>query len=405
MNSLDGGGQQNPIKQPQPTVEVNQPSQNNNWGASTNPKVKLKQKRTVPLFATILISAGFSLLFGLISFLAAVGVNSSKSVETRVEQRQEVISAEGDLFNRISSEVGQSVVSILVGSGDTAQAAGTGFVINDKGLIITNKHVVSGSGSTMQIVDFKNREYSATMVGVDPSNDIAFIRVEGLDSEVKPAKLADSSSVKVGDKVLAIGNALGEFQNSVTSGIISGLGRPIEVGDEQGESYESLFNLLQTDAAINPGNSGGPLVNMAGEVIGINTAIAQEAEGIGFSIPINDTKSLIAQVENGGGLAQRPFLGVQYVEVNSRVATRLNLTVDSGALVYAYGQNPVEAGSPAAQAGLQEYDVITKMGNYVIGKDLSLPGALAKFKPGESVNLEILRGGRTITITVILATR
>jgi len=365
-----------------------------------NKDISFKSPKVVSLRAALLISIFFAIVFSSLSVLASWLILKSNHT-ANIQTSREVISSEGEVFNKIASEVGQSVVSILAPTNDGESAAGTGVLIDDKGLILTNKHVVSQSSGNVQIVDYKNVKHQATILGRDPSNDLAFLRISDLEG-IPPAKLGDSSSVKVGDKVLAIGNALGEFQNTVTSGIISGIGRPIEVSDENGASYESLFNLIQTDAAINPGNSGGPLVNINGEVIGINTAIVQDAEGLGFSIPINDAKTLIAQVQQNGDLGQKAYLGVRYINLTPSISRQLGVNITEGALIYNSQASPIEQGSPAEKAGLQEYDVIISVSDTPLNSKTSLSTALAKFKPGQEVELTISRNNQQQKLKVTL---
>jgi serine protease Do len=215
--------------------------------------------------------------------------------------------------------------------------------------------------------------------------------------------LGDSSKMEVGDKVIAIGNALGQFQNTVTTGIISGYGRDVTAGDQSDQqSSENLTDLFQTDAAINEGNSGGPLVNINGEVIGINTAIASGAQNIGFAQPINDLKALISSVLDNGQLEQ-PYLGVRYVSLTNDLAKEFNLKVNRGAYITSGdNQSAVVSGSPAEQAGLKDHDVITKVNNVSIDDKTSLTSALSRFKVGDRVSLTVVRDGKTITIKATL---
>lgn len=362
-----------------------------------------KNQKTISLKLAVLSSLVFAVLFSSLSLLASWFIISNKVLpKNNFEQRQEIISSEGDVFNKVASEVGKSVVSIVTTGSNGGSAAGTGVVINKNGLILTNKHVIPSGSSQIEIIDHTNTKYSAQVLGRDPSNDIAFLKVQDLPETVPPAKLADSSNVKVGDKVLAIGNALGEFQNTVTSGIVSGIGRPIEISDEYNQNFESLFNLIQTDAAINPGNSGGPLVNLNGEVIGINTAIVQDAQSLGFSIPINDTKGLISQIEQTGGLGSKAYLGVRYLNLNSSISQSLGLEITQGALVYDSRGNPIESNSPASQAGLKQYDVITQISDIKITQTNNLSSTLAKFKPSQEVELTIYRDGQSTKLKVTL---
>ena len=243
---------------------------------------------------------------------------------------------------------------------------------------------------------------NVTVVGRDPrdSVDIAFLKIKDVNN-LTPAKLGDSSKVRVGEKVVAIGNALGQFQNTVTTGVISGLSRPIVAGDGSAGGTESLTNLFQTDAAINPGNSGGPLVNVNSEVIGINTAVAgQGAQNIGFAIPIDDVKGLISGVLETGKL-QVPYLGVRYIQLDEDIAYEFNLDTTEGAYIWSGrdGAVTILPGSPAEKAGLKEKDIIVKVNDISINQNVN---ALSNFRVGEVVTLTVVRDGQEITVPVTL---
>jgi serine protease Do len=262
--------------------------------------------------------------------------------------------------------------------------------------------VVNDANATYTVVTNDGKSYAAKVVSLDRVNDVAFVRITA--SNLPVVQLADSGAVKVGQKVVAIGNALGQFQNTVTEGIISGLGRPIMAGDQVGGDPEPLQNLLQTDAAINPGNSGGPLVNLDGQVVGINTAVAgQGAQNIGFAIPINDVKPLLASVKSVGRIV-RAYLGVRYVLIDKQTATANSLPVDRGAWVRAADDaNPgVVADSPAAKAGVKEGDIITKIGNDTVDATHSLQSLIGKHKVGDKVAVTVLRDGKTQTLNATL---
>jgi serine protease Do len=234
------------------------------------------------------------------------------------------------------------------------------------------------------------------------------LKIEDTNGEkLVPAELGDSSKVQIGDAVVAIGNALGQFQNTVTSGIISGHGRQVQASEQgTGENAENLNDLFQTDAAINEGNSGGPLVNMNGQVIGINTAIAGDAQNIGFAIPINDVKGLVDQVLSTGKF-ERPYLGVRYVPLTADYAYEYNLSVNRGAYLapsQVTGQPAVVSGSPADKAGLKEKDVITQVDGTNIDETHSLTSLLGQHKPGDKVKLTVVRSGKTLHIEVKLGT-
>ena len=308
----------------------------------------------------------------------------------------------------VVKKVSPSVVSItskttgysFFGTAQSQEGAGTGIILTADGLIMTNKHVVEGDTASYSVFTSDGHEYKgAKVVARDSVNDIAFLRITA--SGLVPAELGDSAAAKVGQRVVAIGNALGQFQNSVTEGIISGLGRPITAGDGQGNS-EPLQNLFQTDAAINPGNSGGPLVNLEGQVIGMNTAVAGNAQNIGFAIPINETKSLIDSVKTKGKIS-RPYLGVRYIPITKDFASRNNLKITDGAYVYGDQQNlAVVPDSPAAKAGFVSGDIITKIGDKTIDASNSLTALVGAHKVGDKISITYIRGSETKTVEVSL---
>ena len=312
-------------------------------------------------------------------------------------------------ISSVVSKVSPSVVSILTTQpaatpyyGASEQdGAGTGIIIGKDGYIITNKHVIDGA-TTVGVVLADGTAYDKVqVVGTDPLNDVAFLKVDGV-SNLPAAELGDSTSVRVGQSVIAIGNSLGQYQNTVTSGIISGTGRPVSAQAGTGSAVEDLTDLIQTDAAINPGNSGGPLLNLKGQVIGINTAVAQDAQGIGFSIPIGSTKGLIKEVLAGNGV-NRAYLGVNYIPITADVAKHYSLSVKQGAYVYKGGGSAIVAGSPAAAAGVKDKDIITKVGDVAVGDRGSVASLVGEYAPGDTIQLTILRGDQTTTLKVTLA--
>lgn len=337
--------------------------------------------------------------------------------------QQKVVTSESQLVSSIAKTVGASVVSVNV-EGQTAtenffgfsqptqtEAAGTGIVISSDGLIVTNRHVVPSGTTSVSVTlsdgtELKNVQVLGRTADSD-SLDVAFLKITNTEGhKLQPAIIGDSSKVQVGDAVVAIGNALGQFQNTVTSGIISGYGRSVTAGDSQGSSSENLDDLFQTDAAINEGNSGGPLVNMNGQVIGINTAIAGDAQNIGFAIPINDVKGLIGQVLKTGKFS-RPYLGVRYIPLTADVAQQYGLSVSSGAYIAPAvdaSQPSVASGSPADQAGVREGDIITKVDDTKIDQNHSLTSLLDQHQPDDKVTLTLIRAGKAITKDVTLGT-
>ena len=273
------------------------------------------------------------------------------------------------------------------------QDIGTGFVI-DGGLVVTNKHVVVSTDGKYRVITKDDKEFQVSKIYRDPTNDIAILKVDGMS--VPSIKLGDSGNLKVGQFVIAIGTALGEFRHTVTTGVISGLGRGIQAGDPFGGNAEQLDNVIQTDAAINPGNSGGPLLNIVGEVIGINVAVAQGSQNIGFALPINSVKEVVNSFQKTGSF-ERPFLGVRYRMVSQKAAI-LN-DVPQGAYV-----EDVVTGSPADKGGILSGDIITKIdGSKIDGKDDSgLAKEIARKKVGETVEIEIWRDGEIKNLKVTL---
>lgn len=321
-----------------------------------------------------------------------------------IGQKTVQVNEESDVIS-VGEKVGPSVVSItgeratmnFFGQISKSESSGTGFIVSADGYVVTNKHVVA-EGANYSVFTNEGKEYPAKVMAKDPYFDIAILKIEA--KNLKPVEFGDSDSIKVGQRVIAIGNALGQFQNTLTTGVVSAIGRAIEAGDAAGEA-EVLENLIQTDAAINPGNSGGPLLNIAGQVIGINTAVASGAEGIGFSIPVNAVRTAIRSVAEKGKIT-RPMIGVRYINITKEFAARNNLKVQSGALLYAENQEAVLPGSPAAKAGLRQDDIIIKINNEKIGQGKSLVGLITKYQPGEKISLTYLRGGKEKTIDLVL---
>lgn len=277
---------------------------------------------------------------------------------------------------------------------------GSGFIISADGMIVTNKHVVVDEEAEYTVLMNDEKKYPAQVLARDPINDLAVLKIEAKD--LPTVELGDSGNLKVGQSVIAIGNALGEFRNTVSVGVISGLARSITAGGA-GVS-EELTNIIQTDAAINPGNSGGPLLNIAGQVIGINTAVAQGAQGIGFAIPINEVKNSIETVKKEGKIV-RPWLGVRYVMLTEDIAKQNNLAVSEGALIIRGEQRTdlaVIPGSPADKAGLVENDIILEVnGAKLTGKNI-LAKEVGKYKPGEEITLKVWHKGETKEVKVKL---
>jgi serine protease Do len=281
---------------------------------------------------------------------------------------------------------------------------GSGFIVSPDGLIITNKHVVSDQSSSYSVILNNGKQYEAKIVAVDPVNDLAFIKIDA--SGLPLLKFADSNNLKIGQTVIAIGYSLGEFENSVSKGIISGLKRQVIAGSGVGES-ERLSEVIQTDAAINPGNSGGPLLNLQGEVIGVNVAMAQGAENVGFALPGDLAKKDIESVQRKGKISQ-PYLGVRYLIVNKQIQQQNNLPNDYGALV-ARGQSAADLavvpGSPADKAGIIENDIILEIDGKKVDESNTPGDILSKYNVGDKVTLKIWHKGEEKTVDAVLGER
>jgi serine protease Do len=280
---------------------------------------------------------------------------------------------------------------------------GTGFIISEDGLILTNKHVVSDEEADYTVILNDGRRFEAEILARDPILDIAIVKIEARDLPV--VILGDSDSLQIGQTVIAIGFALGEYQNTVTKGVVSAIGRTVTASGARGA--ELLEGVIQTDAAINPGNSGGPLLNLAGQVVGVNTAISREGQLIGFAIPINPVKKVINSIKKYGRIV-RPMLGVRYRMITKEMAKINNLPVDYGALI-SRGSKPEEIavlpGSPADKAGIVENDIILEINGQKLDENHSLVKEIAKYEPGQEIELLLLHKGKERRIKVILEER
>lgn len=368
----------------------------------------------VGLFGLSLVMGGLGSFATL--YLVANNATARQSLhffdgETSATIKQEkIIVEESSAIIETVERVSPSVVSItttrnvrdFLGNVFEQTGGGTGFIITNNGYILTNKHVVEDTRAEYTVITADGKNYVATVVDLDPVMDLAVVKIDA--TGLTAVKLGDSEDLQIGQWVVAIGNALAEFQNSVTVGVISAKDRQITAGGAGGA--ERLEGLLQTDAAINPGNSGGPLVNLAGQVIGITTAKVQssEAQNIGFAIPINVAKTAINSVLETGRIV-RPMLGIRYLPITKEIARLEELPVDHGALLIRGqqgGQVAVVADSPAAKAGLKEGDIITHLNGEEITETRSLARLLQQYTVGEEVKITYLRDGTSTDVTVTL---
>ncbi len=278
---------------------------------------------------------------------------------------------------------------------------GSGFIISSDGLILTNRHVVVDNDADYTVLTNDGKEYKAKVLAKDSVNDLALVKID--TKGLVPVPLGDSSGIQIGQTAIAIGYALGEYKNTVTRGVVSGVNRVVQAEDGTGET-EVIQEAIQTDAAINPGNSGGPLLNLAGEVIGINTAINSQGQSVGFAIPINIAKRSVESVKKYGKII-RPWLGVRYIPIDSTVKEKNNLSVDYGALIVGNSERKelgVIAGSPAQKGGLSEGDVILEVNKQKIDEGHSLAHEIAKYTPGDKVVLKVLSKGKEKEVTITL---
>ncbi len=287
----------------------------------------------------------------------------------------------------------------------TKIGGGSGFIVSPDGFVLTCNHVVSDPEADYTVLVTPKEKYPAKVLARDPLVDIAVLKIDA-KKPLPYLELGDSNKIELGEQVLAIGNPLGEFEDTLSAGIVSGLSRKITAYGGLPFKATTLRGLIQTDAAINPGNSGGPLVNMEGKVIGINTAMVMGAENIGFAIPINYAKRILAEVKKYGRI-RRPFLGVRYVILNEQIAKAQKLPVNYGALIVreSFGEPAIIKDSPAEKAGLKEYDIILEMDGKKITEENPLADILATKKIGDEINLKVLREGKMLEIKVKLGER
>lgn len=325
--------------------------------------------------------------------LAAVAPTAKTITATAPKTEEEAVIAtyEGLLPSVVSILITERVSNDLGEVSLQETGGGTGFFVSADGYIITNKHVVSQQNVNYTVITNTGKEYVGSVLARDPLFDIAILKVEG--SGFKPAKLGDSDKLRIGQTVIAIGNVLTEFQNSVTRGIISGVGRTITASGS--DLTETIEGAIQTDASINPGNSGGPLVNLKGEVIGINTAIYRSGEALGFAIPVNTAKNALDKFKKFGEIT-RTFLGVRYIMLNRYLSFANKLPVREGAYVMLPqpgGDPTVIPDGPADTAGIQPGDVILEVDGKKLTALNSLSSAISKYDPNTEVTLKVLRAG------------
>lgn len=329
-----------------------------------------------------------------------ININSTKTEKLVLEESSAITESVKKVAPAVVSISTSRDVINFFGQITEEKGGGTGFIITNDGLIATNKHVVSDESAQYTVFTADGKDYSAKILAQDPFNDLAVLKIEA--SGLATVELGESNDIQVGQWVLAIGNALGEFSNSVTVGVVSAKERQITAS---GSGFtEKLEGLLQTDAAINPGNSGGPLVNLKGQVIGINTAIAGNAQNIGFAIPIDTAKKAMESIKKTGKIS-RPMMGIRYVPITKEIAKINKLNIDHGVWILrgnSRSEVAVVPGSPADKVGLMENDIITSIDGMEINEKQSLLKILQKYSVGDEVELKVLRKGKEMNVKLKL---
>ncbi|OGF63376.1 hypothetical protein A2926_03940 [Candidatus Giovannonibacteria bacterium RIFCSPLOWO2_01_FULL_44_40] len=333
---------------------------------------------------------------------AVVSIAASKNVEL-VEEDLMKMGMDPRMFEeRLFGEADEK--------GNVSVAGGSGFIVDSSGIVLTNKHVIQDKEAAYKVIIGRDK-YDVEIVDRDPLSDIAILKIVGHDGGFPVIKLGTSKNLKLGTCVIAIGNALGEFQNSVSTGIVSGLSRFLSAITDMEGHQQRLRGLIQTDAAINPGNSGGPLINLDGEAIGINAAIVFGAQNIGFAIPIDQARKDLEEIKKYGHI-RSPFLGVRYVILNKVAANHFRIPVDHGALIVrerlpgGLAASPaVLPGSAAAEAGIKEHDIILAANDKIITEKETLEDILSECKIGDNLKLKVLRKGKEVDCDIKLEDR
>lgn len=375
--------------------------------------MKSSKKTKYPMIIAIILVSYFFIQLGLFRIFSGLVNKTNKSANFNFSDNKGVSSFSGQIdpksIEGVANKVSQSVVSIVsksqkgtkyFSSGFGSASAGTGIIVSENGYILTNKHVVEGSSDISVVTNDGNSYDNVEIITTDPLSDIAILKISNAKG-LKAAELGDSKALNIGQQVIAIGNALGEYDGTVTSGIISGIGRTVNASSDDGATKETLTDMIQTDAAINSGNSGGPLVNAQSQVVGVNTAVASEAQGIGFAIPISSVKGILKSIAEGK-TPNRAYLGANYISVNPQVQKAYNLNVSKGALIKNRNGKSVISGSPAQKAGLKDGDIITKIDDIEISKNISLGSLIGEKSAGDKVKITYLRDGKESTSVATL---
>ena len=380
------------------------------WSGASPQQAQPRAQRSLGVVPVMTIALVTAIVSGSLSAVAVPNLmrrgstgatnepTGSSVSQVHIDESSAVITAVARVMPAVVVIESRSGGGVLGGANGT----GSGFIFDSNGWILTNKHVVEGADE-ISVKLHDSSVFTGRVYGIDTLTDLAIVKIDA--TGLPTATLGSSEELELGQLAIAIGNPLGNFENTVTTGVVSGLGRQIRAGDATGTTSEQLNNLIQTDAAINPGNSGGPLINSAGQVIGINTAVNQDAQGIGFAIPISVARP-IAELALAGKPIARPWIGVYYKVVDAQVAKDLGLSVEHGVLIDKpeSGAPAVFAGSPADQAGLVEGDIVVAVDGDAVDEDHDLSTRVLPHVPGDTVTLSVVRDGQTLEIVVTLGT-
>ena len=380
------------------------------WSGASPQQAQPRAQRSLGVVPVMTIALVTAIVSGSLSAVAVANLmrrgstgatnepTGSSVSQVHIDESSAVITAVARVMPAVVVIESRSGGGVLGGANGT----GSGFIFDSNGWILTNKHVVEGADE-ISVKLHDSSVFTGRVYGIDTLTDLAIVKIDA--TGLPTATLGSSEELELGQLAIAIGNPLGNFENTVTTGVVSGLGRQIRAGDATGTTSEQLNNLIQTDAAINPGNSGGPLINSAGQVIGINTAVNQDAQGIGFAIPISVARP-IAELALAGKPIARPWIGVYYKVVDAQVAKDLGLSVEHGVLIDKpeSGAPAVFAGSPADQAGLVEGDIVVAVDGDAVDEDHDLSTRVLPHVPGDTVTLSVVRDGQTLEIVVTLGT-
>ncbi len=364
------------------------------------------KEKSVSIWLIVLVALAGGFFGGALSMnldLSLEEIDPKPVPQTVYLEESELISVIEKVSPAVVSVIGEKEFGL---NGVIAVGEGTGFVVREDGLILTNKHVVLDEEADYKVVFDDGEEYEVEVLGRDPFDDIAVLKISA-EGQWPVIKLSESEELKVGQRVIAFGNALAQYENTVTYGIISGLSRNVAAFNDAVARAENLSGLIQTDAAINPGNSGGPLLNLDGEVVGMNVAVARAANGIGFAIPSVDLLPVLASVEEYGKIV-RPVLGVRFVMLSDDEALEMMKDFDYGALVVAGAQvseTALVAGGPAEKAGVKDRDVILAVNEEEVSVERPLQKIIRDFAPGDEVVLKVWREGKVLELKVELEIR